>query len=273
MRSSRLHLLAALALSTAGAACGGDAASGPAARQVTLSFTTGGAGNATAGAAIRPVIIAAGGHSLDITTAQVVFSRTELVPAGTTACAGDDGGGQARDEGRSGDGEGEHECDDLHSDPLAIDLPVDASVVTRIDAPVPAGTYSAFEAKIRVVRPGDPGVAAFLAAHPELAGASVRVVGTFDGAPFVYTGRAEGRIEMAFDPPIVVGSDGLNITVHVDLARWFTDGAGALIDPSTANPGGPTEELVSENIKRSFHAFEDDDHDGEDDHHGSHDSH
>jgi hypothetical protein len=51
----------------------------------------------------------------------------------------------------------------------------------------------------------------------------------------------------------------------MDLTTWFRTQAGALIDPSTANAGGPNAVLVAENIKRSFHAFRDDDRDGDDD--------
>ncbi|MFL5608108.1 MAG: hypothetical protein ACJ8AD_16775 [Gemmatimonadaceae bacterium] len=56
-----------------------------------------------------------------------------------------------------------------------------------------------------------------------------------------------------------------NVTVSVDLTNWFRTRSGALIDPSTANAGGPNAVLVAENIKRSFHAFRDDDRDGDDD--------
>jgi hypothetical protein len=35
------------------------------------------------------------------------------------------------------------------------------------------------------------------------------------------------------------------------------------VDPATANQGQPNENLVKDNIRRSFDAFEDDDHDGQ----------
>ena len=38
-----------------------------------------------------------------------------------------------------------------------------------------------------------------------------------------------------------------------------------LVDPNTALAGEPNEELVEDNIERSFELFEDDDHDGEHD--------
>jgi hypothetical protein len=146
-----------------------------------------------------------------------------------------------------------------------VDLPVDQSVVTSLNAPVAAGTYTSFEAKVRLVRSTDAGGAAFIAAHPEFSGATVRVEGTFNGTPFVYTGSAEAELELAFAPPLVVDSTGMNITVNVDLASWFVTGSGSLVDPATANAGGPNASLVDHNIHQSFEAFEDENHDGHDD--------
>ena len=54
--------------------------------------------------------------------------------------------------------------------------------------------------------------------------------------------------------------------MHVSIDRWFTDRNGNLVDPSTANTGGANEQLVNDNVRRSFHAFEDNDHHGDDGH-------
>ena len=104
-----------------------------------------------------------------------------------------------------------------------------------------------------------------IAAHPELRGASVYVEGTFNGKAFTYTGTTRAQIESRFDPPLVADGSGINVTVAVDLTTWFKTSSGAVIDPATANAGGPNAELVSTNIARSFVAFRDDDHDGRDD--------
>jgi hypothetical protein len=49
----------------------------------------------------------------------------------------------------------------------------------------------------------------------------------------------------------------------VDVSTWFRSATGALIDPATANKGGLNESEVTENIKDSFKAFEDEDRDGD----------
>ena len=53
-----------------------------------------------------------------------------------------------------------------------------------------------------------------------------------------------------------------NLTIVLDLATWFVDAQGNLIDPDSANKGGNNENLVRDNIKASIEAFEDKDKDG-----------
>jgi hypothetical protein len=179
-----------------------------------------------------------------------VLARIELARADSANCTTEGSG---------------TDCEELRADPELVDLPVDQTVVTSLIAPVAPGTYTSFEGKVRLVQSGDVGGAAFLTAHPEFAAATVRVEGTFNGVPFVYTGSAEAELELTFSPPLVVDSTGMNITVNVDLSTWFLDGSGALVDPTTANAGGPNASLVDHNIHRSFEAFEDDNRDGHED--------
>jgi hypothetical protein len=65
---------------------------------------------------------------------------------------------------------------------------------------------------------------------------------------------------------VTVGSTATTVTVHVSIDRWFADGSGNLVDPATANAGGANEQLVRDNVRRSFHAFEDNEHHGDDGH-------
>ena len=109
-------------------------------------------------------------------------------------------------------------------------------------------------------------------ANPDLQGLSVRVTGTYNGTEFSYTGNFSAEMEFTLDPALVAGETGTSdLTLLVDLDPWFRDQAGALLDPTTANPGQPNEGLVEQNIKGSLEAFEDDDHDGRDDHGGADD--
>lgn len=257
MRS--IQWLAALPLAAA-AAC--SESTGPAASvPVTLSFS---ANSATGASFSRSAdVTAASSPSADalvITKAQLVLARVELERAGATctseAASGDDDAAEHKD------------CAELELAPSVIDLPVNGTVVSALSVAIPEGSYSALEARLRpiVSGRGGPASTAFLAAHPDLNGVSVLVQGTFNGVAFTYKGAPSAGIERSFSPPLTVASGTpLNVTVNADLATWFRNSSGALIDPSTANAGGANAQLVADNIKRSFRAFRDDDHDGKDD--------
>ena len=203
----------------------------------------------------RHITTPSGTHTLVIKRRRHSLSRLELATVDSAGCADDDH--PEHDDDR---------CHELETGPMLVDLPTDNSVVSVLSLQLPAGTYHALEAKIRPVRTDDNGGSAFLAAHPDFANASVRVEGTFDGTPFTYAGSPNASLELRFDPPITVGSRATTVTVHVSIDRWFTDGGGNLIDPSTANVGGANEQLVRDNVRRSFHAFEDNEHHGDDGH-------
>jgi hypothetical protein len=254
--SFRLFTLAAIGTFGASlAACSADS-TGPnasAAGSVSLSFSAKGASTSSASLSGGTISGALVGSSdvLVITKAQLVLAELELQRAG---------GSCADTSSSSSDS-----CEELELAPTMIDLPVSGNVVGALSVQVPAGSYSALEAKITLPDTGRRGGAALIAAHPELRGASVRVEGTFNGQAFVYTGTTRAQIESRFDPPLVADGSGINVTVSVDLTNWFKTSSGALVNPSTANAGGANAELVSSNIARSFVAFRDDDRDGRDD--------
>jgi len=272
-RSYRITSLPATLMLAGLAACdsSGGSPTTSGSNHLTLSFATASAASAAQLTGATRLMVSAGTDELAIPKAQIVLAKVELNGSATASCeteSGDDRPLASADDNSSGSGEGSghDECEGLELTPIVIDLPVDSSVVTGLDVQIPAGTYHALEAKIHVVRSDDEGGAAFLAAHPELRGASVRIEGTFNGSPFTFVGQPEAKLELIFNPPLVVGSSPAHVTVHADLGRWFTDGNGALIDPSTAASGEPNASTVDDNIARSFHAFEDEDRDGNDDH-------
>jgi hypothetical protein len=251
-------------LAAAGMAACSDSTAPAARHLVSVSFATSTTSSPTASRIADPSAStseAAAADNLVITKAQLVFARMELVKAGATCttetAAGDD---EVGDDG--------HECAELELAPSLVELPVNGTVASTLDVTVPEGSYSSLEAKLRPIRTsGDHGRAssAFLAAHPEASGVSVLVDGTFNGVPFSYRGDVSVGIEQGFSPPLAVTTAPINLTVNVDLATWFRTRTGTAIDPATANAGGANATLVADNIKRSFHAFRDDDRDGHDD--------
>jgi hypothetical protein len=180
----------------------------------------------------------------------------------------------SHDGGENGDDGNQDACETVNAGPFLLDLPLGSGVEQVFSVAVDTGTFD--ELRIRLHKPEDDGLdpadAAFLAAHPDFAGISIRATGTWNGNPFTFTSDLDADQDMQLDPPLVVTDAGANVdvTLKVDVATWFADGAGGLVDPATAGNGGQNENLVRDNIRDSFEAFQDENHDGEHDG-GSHD--
>lgn len=266
--------LAGIAALCSLAACSGDP-TGSGRHLVKLSFTT----NSTVGAAASRVaadLVVGAADELVLQRVQLVLRKIELDRAGTADCVGeiededeDNSGSGSTNSGpgssNSGRDDDHDDCEEVLRDPILVDVPVDDALHPVITVPLPAGTFSELEAKLGPARFGD---ATFNAANPDLVGKSVRVVGTFKGVPFVFTSSVRANLELDFDPPLVIDETTKNATVSLDVRKFFLNPTGAVIDPSTATPGSVNLLQIENNIRRSFHAFEDDQERGEDDHRG-----
>jgi hypothetical protein len=216
-----------------------------------LAFTTGPALGAHADAA--PITI--GGHTLDLSAVTLTVSRAELKPVASAVCADDNEGADgdrspstgASADGDSHNGGGSDDCGEMKIGPTTIDLPLDGSMVAIPADAIPAGTFQELELRL----------------------AFIRLQGTFDGKAFDVTLSTPVRGDIQFTTPVAVtAGTATSITVTVPVATWFTNADGSLLDPSKLNS---TPSLMSQFVGRiatSFHAFEDEDHDGRDDHGG-----
>jgi hypothetical protein len=215
-----------------------------------------------------PESVKVGSHTLVFAKVELVLREIELrrVP-GTAACAAEASGpaasegndGKDRDKERGG---AHRDCYEFEVGPLLLDLPLGATPRRIVTIDVDTGSFRKVEFKIhRPARTGDD--QAFLAAHPDLEGVSVRAFGTFDGEPFEFTSRVSAKQEYELDPPLEVGTAGAtDLTLQVEVGSWFIAGGVGLIDPATAGEGGVNAQLVAQNIRRSFRVFEDRDRDG-----------
>lgn len=221
------------------------AASAPAAAVRSMSLATAG----------TPETFTDGTNTLVIDQVQLVLREIELKRAGATvSCA----------ESPGGDG-----CEELELGPLLLDLPLGGTggAARTFSVPVAAGTYGEIEFQIH--KPSHDEDAAFVQANPDFDGVSVKVTGTYNGTAFIYTTDLDAEEEIALDPPLVATeSAATDLTLFVDLDRWFRDGTGNLVDPDSGNAGKTNESLVENNIKGTLHAFEDENEDGTDDHGG-----
>lgn len=196
---------------------------------------------------------------LVLTKVQVVVDKIELNETESTSCVAEiEATGD--EHGSAGT-----ECEDVERNPVLVNIPLNTTLQTALSVPLPAGTYSKLEAKLE---PARDDATAFNTANPNLVGKSVRVEGTYKGAPFVFTSPVHAGLEMSFNPPLVIDATTTNATVSIDVAKWFLDGSGAAIDPSTATSGSPALQQIEDNIRRSFHAFEDNSESGIDDNSG-----
>lgn len=253
MRSPKMDTVARLAVLALVASGCSDAGGPSTPGQLGFNLATH-ASTAVAGASASisgtPETFTDGTNTLVLSQVELVMRRIELHRAGAAAC-----GELANDD-----------CEELEVGPILADLPLGTAGAARtFSVQIAPGTYDKLELKIRVPSSGSD--AGFRQAHPGFEDASVRVTGTYNGTAFVYTSDLEAEMEFGLDPALTSSeSSATDLTVLVDLDKWFRNQAGALIDPATANLGQPNEALVEQSIRSSLNAFEDDDRDGADDH-------
>lgn len=257
---ARTFVVATLAAVVAAACSDATGVTSSASRDVSLSITTKPARSAGASVLVAPDIIvgAPASSNVRLTSAQLVLSHVELSRA--SACAGVDTASQTGEHHDDG-------CDEVEVAPVLLDLPMDTTVKSAIDMQIPPGTYSGLHAELHALSAERKSDSTFLAAHPEFAGISVRVMGTYTDAqgvahPFTYTSATDAGLEMPFAAPVTVGAGTSNMTIGVDVASWFKNQDGSVIDPTVAANAS----TIDHNIARSLRAFEDHDRDGHDDH-------
>lgn len=212
------------------------------------------------GAVVAPSVVAAGDStvivlgddSVIVRSVELVLKKIELKKIDATSCdavVGND------------------DCEEFETGAMLVSLPLGATAIAQqVSVNATPGTYDELEFEIH--KPGSSDDAAFIAAHPDFAAISIRATGTYSQAgnrsDFVYTTDIDQGQQMSLVPPMSVDAgQTLTVTLRVDIADWFLNsGKTALVDPASANKGQPNESVVADNIKLSFHAFEDDDRDG-----------
>lgn len=286
MTSKTAHRLSLMALAATLAACSGSGTAPTARSQVTFSLSSKPLGAAPARLASLSDTITGGGATLVLDTVQLVLRDLRFKRVEDGSCPDDDGesssvrpnGGGDDSTGHDGSGhegddngaDGEHDaCESFNAGPFLLDVPLGGGVDRAFSVLVDTGTYD--QLRIKIHKPEDDSAdakdAAFLAAHPEFNKVSIRAVGSFNGTPFVFTTDLNAEQRIALVPPITVtdATANVDVTIKVDVSNWFSDGAGGLVDPATGSKGGANDNLVRDNIRDSFHAFRDGNHDGHDD--------
>lgn len=246
----RSACLAGTLIAAATLACSDGPAGPEESGTVVFQLATAGTGATTAPS--LAVSVTRGPDVIVITDVQLVARKIKL--------GQDDGSCPADIEDDSEDGD---ECPPLRLGPLLLDPPVDEGADPTFTVDLPAGTYD--ELMLQIHKPSNSTEdVAFIGANPDFNGISIRVNGTFNGTPFSFTTDLTEVVRIALSEPVEVVEDGeVGLTLLLDVGSWFLDqGGNALLDPAALTQQDRSR--IEQNIRQSFHAFEDDDADGED---------
>lgn len=228
---------------------------GEASRRVSFTVSTAQPGTAPGFAPADSIV--SGGHTLVLSKVELVLRSIKLHRVEqSTDCSDDD------DDSNSRSSSDDDRCEKFVAGPMLLDLPLGSEVRRLVSVEVDTGTYRRLEFKIH--KPENDGDDAedtrFLQDHPDLNRISIRVTGTYDGRTFVYISDQSAKQRTDLVPPLVVGARAnTDLTLVVDVRKWFVDGAGRLIDPQSGLKGQRNDDLVRDNIRRSFRFFQSDD--------------
>ncbi|MFN0181108.1 MAG: hypothetical protein ACKVZ0_20055 [Gemmatimonadales bacterium] len=228
-------------------------------RRVSFTVSTSAPGAAPGFAAADSIV--RGGHTLVLSKVELVLRSIKLhrVERSTDCSDDDDDSNSGSSSASSATSSDDDYCEKFVAGPMLLDLPLGADVRRLVTVEVDTGTYRRLEFKIH--KPEDDGDDAedtqFLRDHPDLDRISTRVTGTYDGRTFVYISDLNAKQRTDLVPPLVVGARAnTDLTLVVDVRKWFVDRAGALIDPQSGLKGQRNDDLVRDNIRRSFRFFQ-----------------
>jgi hypothetical protein len=237
--------------------------SGPSTRRVTLDFQASAAtqanvvaasavGDASAAtASSADLVITRGSDNLVISSAQLVVRNVKLQPAGENCIDDTDDDTDVVDD----------ECAAVFTGPFLVDLLANTVAGSELSVELPEGTYNSVQFRIHKVNSNKENERAFREANPDFVGISVRIEGTFNGAPFVFTDDLTQNFKLNLPSPIVVDAESENVAVVMDIGQWFTPSSGAgLMSPIAMS--NQTKQAISQNIRAGIRAFQDNNHDG-----------
>lgn len=225
------------------------------------------AGMATMETTAAGLVIEEGQDEILIIKAQIVVKDVKLKTAVATCSDSDD---DDDDDNRGSAAKGDDDDDDddcptIRVGPYLVDVPVNGEDGGRVAVAVPEGTYSSVRLTMHKVTSSDSADLAFRQANPDFRDISIRLEGTYNGTPFVFTHDLNAKLDVPLDEPITIGEDGDDVTVTIDLSTWFTNPAGGLYSPALGNTPGFVRAKIQNNIRSAFRAFRDSDRNGKDD--------
>lgn len=164
-----------------------------------------------------------------------------------------------------------HEGDHVFkTGPYVLNISLDTTVSTVGVVNLPHGTYNMITFQIHKLTPGEQ-VSDSSFSPVDSSGMqnfySIIVKGRYNGKFFVFKSSKTFFVRTLLNPPMTVKDSvsNYNATIQTNTSQWFMDEGGHIIDPT--NPRNA--HRIELAIRRSFHAFKDNNEDGhEDDHFG-----
>ena len=264
--TASLKSLVGLTLLVGATACDDDS-SGPGARTVTMSFTSGSTAAASTASvdvasslkynvvqSAEGLVVTSGDDELVITSAQIVFRNVKLQP-GQEGCVDDSEDSETEEE--------DDNCATMFVGPILVDIPTDALPGSEISVLIPEGSYRSVQLRLHKISSNSSADAAFRAEHPDFGDASVKVEGTFNGVPFTYLSDITATVNLPLPAPIVVGGEDQDLTVELDVGSWFLSQSGSLLSPLDDN--NQARQAIRSNIRTAIRAFRDNNQDGQED--------
>lgn len=205
-------------------------------RPASVSFHVPAAGSSLAASASL-VPVTGGGHTVDVTSIDVVLSEVTFERADATG-----GDADSDDSDADSDSDGAHN-EQVRVGASTVALPLAGGVVTPFTGTIPNGTYDGLELDVEFLR----------------------IRGTYDGQAFDVTLPVNAEVELDIVPPLVVSGNGdpVNVTVNVDALSWFRTADGAVVDPRRLQTDATYRAAFIARIRASLRATEDSDRDGD----------
>lgn len=212
--------------------CDSDSMSDPDEARVSLSLVTTGLVSASKG-----------GDHITITSARILIRAIQF---------------HARDGDTIGDSL------DFRTEPLVMQLSLDATANEVAVATIPNGSYHKISFRIHKPEddetPPDPDFKIGSSGNERF---SVIVEGEFEGATFTYRSTKSMHQRLFLPEDLVI--DGtetgpLNVTLIIDMSNWFFSKDGELLDPTSESGGNRSR--IDKSIRESFRIFKDRDRNG-----------
>ena len=153
--------------------------------------------------------------------------------------------------------------------PYVLNISLDTTVSTVGVVNLPHGTYAMVTFQIHKLTPGEQ-VSDSSFSPVDSSGMqnfySIIVKGQYNGKPFIFRSSKTFFVKTRLNPPLTVKDSvsNYNVTIQTNVSQWFANESGHIIDPT--NPKNA--HRIELAIRRSFHAFKDNNEDGHEDHVG-----